>query len=85
MSVFARFRHGVPFCILSFVVTLSARQGAAPRPAAAVEAITGILDALRSHQLVALGDAHANEQVHAVRLALIRDPRFAAVVDDIVV
>jgi len=85
MSAFARPRHGVPFLILSFVVALSARQSGPPRPAAPVSATTGILDALRSHQLVALGDAHGNEQVHAVRLALIRDPRFAAVVNDIVV
>ena len=43
------------------------------------------LDAFGSHQLVALGDLHGNEQAHAVRLALIRDSRFAAVVNDVVV
>ena len=85
MSEFERFRHGVLLCVMVLGVTLSAQQGAPPRPAAPVEAITGILDVLRSHQLVALGDAHGNEQVHAVRLALIRDPRFATVVNDIVV
>ena len=51
-----------------------------------VDAITGILEAFRSHQIVALGEGiHGNNQAHAVRLALIFDPRFAAVVNDIVV
>jgi hypothetical protein len=38
-----------------------------------------------SHQVVALGDWHHNLQLHELRLDLIRDPRFPAVVDDIVV
>jgi len=46
---------------------------------------SGRIDAFGSHQLVALADPHGNEQVHAFRLSLIRDPRFAAVVNDIVV
>src|SRR5215211_7768556 len=51
-----------------------------------VDAISGILDAFRSHQIVALGEGgHGSLQSHAFRLALIRDPRFAAVVNDIVV
>src|SRR5947209_2390891 len=85
MSAFVRFCHGVPVTILSFIVAVSAQSSVPPRPAVPVDATSGIVDALRSNQLVALGDAHGNEQVHAVRLALIRDPRFAAVVNDIVV
>ena len=51
-----------------------------------VDAISGILDAFRTHQIVALGEGiHGNNQAHAVRLALIFDPRFATVVNDIVV
>lgn len=51
-----------------------------------IEPISGILDAFGSHQIVALGEGlHGNTQGHAFRLALIRDPRFAAVVNDIVV
>jgi hypothetical protein len=50
------------------------------------EPIQGILDAFRTHQIVALGEGmHGNNQAHAFRLALIRDPRFASVVRDIVV
>jgi hypothetical protein len=51
-----------------------------------IEPISGILDAFGSHQIVALGEGvHGNTQGHTFRLALIRDPRFAAVVNDIVV
>jgi hypothetical protein len=56
------------------------------RPAVAVDPIAAILEAFQSHRIVALGEgAHGNEQGLAFRLALIRDPRFAAVVNDIVV
>ena len=45
-----------------------------------------ILDAFATHPVVALGEgAHGNVLGHAFRLALIRDPRFAALVNDIVV
>lgn len=58
----------------------------APVPAEPVDAITAIVDAFRSHSVVALGEGpHGNEQGHAFRLSLIRDPRFAATVDDILV
>jgi len=40
----------------------------------------------RSSPIVALGEGiHSNEQAHAFRLALIRDPHFTVIVDDIVV
>jgi hypothetical protein len=59
--------------------------GRVPR-AIPVDAVSGILDAFRSHQIVALGEGlHGNEQGHALRLALVRDPRFPALVNDIVV
>src|SRR5580700_9329662 len=50
-----------------------------------IRPIPAILDAFRSHAIVALGDDHGNEQLHAFRLALIRNPRFADTVNDIVV
>jgi len=56
------------------------------RAATPVDAIDAILDAFRSHQVVALGEGpHANEQGHAFRLRLVRDTRFASTVNDIVV
>lgn len=60
--------------------------GAASSSAAVpVEPIAAILDAFRSHAVVTLGEGHGNEQGEAFRLSLIRDPRFAATVNDIVV
>src|SRR5688572_17776541 len=59
----------------------------APRtPGVRLDPTSVILDAFQSHRVVALGEGpHGNEQGHAFRLALIRDPRFAALVNDIVV
>jgi hypothetical protein len=61
-------------------------QGPLMQPAVPADPIPVILDAFRSHDVVALGEGdHGNEQSYAFRLALIRDPRFAATVNDIVV
>src|SRR5512140_2703953 len=82
-------RLGIVFVLLTVVAAGLSRglRSAAPRPAVPVEAIQAILDAFRSHSIVALSDGtnHGDEQSHAFRLALIRDPRFAATVNDIVV
>jgi hypothetical protein len=74
--------------LLPALATMSSagEQEAARPPAVPLEPIGAILDAFRSHQVVALGEGdHGNEQGHAFRLSLIRDPRFAATVNDIVV
>src|SRR5437762_876195 len=56
------------------------------RERAITQATTAILDAFRSYSIVALSEGtHGNEQGHGFRLALVRDPRFARVVNDIVV
>ena len=62
-----------------------AAQDTTPRPGVPVEPVSAILDAFDHHDVVAVGDPPGNEQAHAFRLALIRDPRFVAAVDDIVV
>jgi hypothetical protein len=49
-----------------------------------VNAVDGILEAFKAHQIVALTDAHGNEQAAAFLLSLVLDPRFAAMVNDIV-
>jgi hypothetical protein len=55
-------------------------------PAVPIDPIAGILEMFNTHDVVALSEGnHGNEQGHAFRLALIRDPRFAAAVNDIVV
>jgi len=71
-------------CALALGAVLWA-QDAPPRPAVPVDPVGAIIDAFKSHQVVALGDPHGIVQANAVRLSLIRDPRFAATVNDIVV
>src|SRR5262245_12132191 len=59
---------------------------AAQTKAVALEPISAIIEAFRTHDIVALGEGrHNNVQGFRLRLALIRDPRFAAIVNDIVV
>src|SRR5207244_4055589 len=43
------------------------------------------LHGFKTPQIVALTDAHGNEQNQAFRLRLMRDPRFVQVVNDIVI
>jgi erythromycin esterase-like protein len=51
-----------------------------------LDPVAAVIDAFRTHRVVALGEgSHGNRQAHAFRLALIRDPRFAAAVQDIAV
>lgn len=80
--------QGVLLSLLSAFAATSivAQQGAPPRPSVALEPIDAVLNAFRSHAVVALGEgAHGNQQGHDFRLSLIRDSRFAAAVNDIVV
>jgi hypothetical protein len=68
------------------ILLLTGALYGAPKPAVPADPATVILDAFRTHQLVALAEGqHWNEQGHAFRMSLIRDPRFAKVVNDIVV
>ena len=50
------------------------------KPAVPLEPISRILEAFKTHQIVALGEGtgHGDEQASAFRLALIRDRRFTA-------
>jgi hypothetical protein len=67
-----------------FSASVSAQQSAA-KPAVPVEPIQAIVDAFGRYEIVALGDAHGNEQSQAFLNALVRDARFAAAVNDIVI
>ena len=80
-------RFGVLCSVFLLLIGPAAAQQARPwQLAVPVDPITTILEAFRTNQLVALGEGtHNNEQGHRFRLALIRDPRFAATVQDIVV
>jgi erythromycin esterase-like protein len=72
--------------MLAFAAGPALAQSVAPRAAVPVDPIGRVLEAFQAHPVVALGEGgHGNEQTHRFRLALIRDPRFAATVNDIVV
>src|SRR5215475_4727989 len=59
---------------------------AVARPAVPIDPISGILDAFRTHAVVALGEGdHGNEQIRVFFRALINDPRFPSTVNDILV
>jgi hypothetical protein len=63
-----------------------AQDAPAPKPAVAIEPVAAILNAFKSHPVVALSEGeHGNEEGLTFRLSLIRDPRFSTLVNDIVV
>src|SRR6516225_9953466 len=65
----------------------SARLSWQQPPAVPVNPIDAVLDAVRTHRIVALGEGvnHGHETAYQFRLALIRDPRFTETVTDVVV
>lgn len=72
--------------VAGMVASSHAQQTSPSRLALPSDPIAGILEAFQSHTIVALGEGlHGNEQGHAFRLSLIRDRRFGATVNDIVV
>jgi hypothetical protein len=77
------------FLALSLLVMAAgvAQQGAPAKRAVPLEPTDAILDAFGSHAIVALpeGATHGDLQGHAFRLSLVRAPRFATVVNDIIV
>ena len=78
--------RGATATLLLAVSCASCTQGDDEPPLAIrLDPVTAIIEALGTHQIVALGDWHHNLQLHELRVELLRDPRFPAVVDDIVV
>ncbi len=75
---------GIGFLLITATGAL-AQPSPTLQPVVPIDPITAIIYACRSHDVVAMSDAHGNEQNHAFRLALIRDPRFVETVNDIVV
>lgn len=81
-------RHVVTCVGLVAMFAVSARGlwGQTPAPAVPQDPVDAIIEAFRRQQIVALGEgAHGNIPGHLFRLDLLRDPRFAATVNDIVV
>jgi hypothetical protein len=78
--------------LMAFVVLLlvahapaTADQSAPPKAATPQDPVSTIVDAFRTHNIVTLTDPHGNVQIQAFLLALVRDPRFPDVVNDIVI
>jgi hypothetical protein len=75
----------VTWCLaFAVLVPAGSAQNAGPKPAKPTAAIPAILEAFRSHSVVALSDAHGNEQAATFLKALVRDPGFPGFVNDIV-
>ncbi len=66
-------------------LSLVVAQSATARSATPVDPIAAILHAFGTHDIVAVTDPHGNVQVQAFLLSLVRDPRFSAAVNDIVI
>jgi hypothetical protein len=64
---------------------LSGQQNTPLRPAVPVEPVVAIVDAFRSHSVVAVTAGHGSERGYAFLLSLVRDARFTDVVNDIVI
>ena len=61
-------------------------QQAARRPAAPIEPVAAIVDAFKSHSVVAVSEAgHGEEWGYTFLLSLLRDSRIVEIVDDIVI
>ncbi len=71
---------------LVLTVFLAVAVAAAPKLATPADPTATVLDAFRTHAIVALGEGeHWNLQAQAYRLSLLRDPRLPNAVNDIVV
>jgi hypothetical protein len=74
--------------IAPFLTTAILLAGQTPvKMATPLEPVAAIVDAFRSHPIVAIGNVEfsGNQQCHAFYQALLRSPKFTAVVNDIVV
>lgn len=73
---------------LAVILAIGSFAAAQPQPsrsAIPIEPISAIVRQFKSHTVVALGDNEASVQGSEFRIKLVRDPRFAAVVNDVVV
>jgi hypothetical protein len=72
------------FIVVALSIALT--QAQTVTPAAPRDPVAAILDAFRTHDVVALGEGdHGNNEGHAVRVSLVSDARLAGLVNDIVV
>jgi hypothetical protein len=71
--------------VLAVMVATATAAQRAPKPATPVDAVDGLIRAFRSHHVVVFNEFHDSEAQHTFLRSLIRDPRFTAVVDDLVI
>ena len=75
-------------CVLALCWSVQPSNAQVPvtrQPPVPVEPVSAILDVFKTHAIVAISEPHGNQQAHDLRLKLMRDPRFPAIVSDIVV
>jgi hypothetical protein len=77
--LFALWCVGTPLGLLA-TGPIVAAQAPTPRPA-----VAAIVEALRAHAVVAIGELHGSRRVGDFYLQLVRDPSFQRAVNDIVV
>jgi len=80
-----RWTRGWVTLFLFTLASVAAAQTPNPRAPVPVEPIAAILDAFRTHDVVGVSDPHGNVQMQAWLLSLLRDPRLAAAVNDLVI
>ncbi len=71
--------------VLAVVLAAAVGSQDGPTRATPVEPVTAIVDAFRTHDIVALCDAHGSRQSQLFLQSLVRDSRFATVANDIVI
>ena len=69
---------------LGLIVLSALVAGQPATPPAPAPALDGVIGALRANQLVAISDPHGSATGQAFIRQLIADPRFAGLVDDLV-
>lgn len=60
-------------------------QAPAPKPAVPLEPVAAMVDALRTHSVVAVTAGHGEARGYAFAQLLLHDPRFIAAINDIVI
>jgi hypothetical protein len=70
---------------VSATLILGAMLAAAPTPAVPLEPVTAMVDAFRTHSIVAVTAGHGESRGYAFMQLLIHDPRLVAAINDIVI
>ena len=86
LSQLARAWMLAALCLILAVPIRSAAQDPKPRSAVPLDAISAVLDAFRAYRVVSFPGGHTDgNEVQALLRALVKDPRFPTLVNDIVV